>query len=315
MKILAKKNSSMLLIVMLLISNTAFADRNKRKLFINPRVSISAATFAGMNKQRALTQNLGYKSRSMGSLYGLDYNYAKSNLIGISFAISNSNINQTSNLDYHTRIRGHHWLLYGINDLGDNMYLDWLFTRATTRNSGSKIIDATAPNVTANFNYKNNQTGVRVNFGGNINFNDVLRLSPSILVQYSYLHQAQYDEKINSTVYNIVRKKHDNISTLGASVKLASPSADWCWWLIGARDVQVLVTYDIDGAEQVTVANFVAGRSNFTVNNNLTRLACKAVVNYAFELFKDMFLHFNYSYEHRKKYYDHVAMLKLRYTF
>ena len=132
-------------------------------------------------------------------------------------------------------------------------------------------------------------------------------------MQYNFIEQDAYRETGSVAALNVKPTQYSNMVTLGAGAKLYFNNDHWRF--IGWREFRAMVSYDVLRPVQITTANFVAGSDNFTIANKPPRLCVKLGTDFSFEILKDTHLTFNYDYELRKKYRDHIGMLKLKYVF
>lgn len=268
--------------------------------------------FGSIAKQGVLNENAGYRATSAGILVGMDHRKWDQNIIGGGIGYSNTFVTENSNVNFNTRVEGYHGLLYGTT-LKCERFLDWLVTAAYNNYNGSRAILIDNIDMSTVASYSGFQAGMRVNFGKNYNYEDYFTLAPMGTFMYALVHQPSYSETGGVAALNVSGETNKSIVTLGGGSKIKFPIDDW--WLLGARELRALVTYDVANGTNVVAANFVSGSTDFTVTSTPSRLALRLGVDFAFDILDNLQIHATYDYQLRKAYTDHTGMIKIKYIF
>ncbi len=259
-------------------------------------------------------ENLGYRSKSFGTIIGIDKRSRCDNIFGFGFGLSKSIIYEYSNSGNTTNIIGYHGVAYGTNYLSRTRFFEWLFTGAFTMNTPSRQINIDDIVMSTFAKYHAGQGGLRINYGFDLACADYFSLVPVGSVQYIAAYEPNYTENYSPAALIVEPRHFQNVLTFGAGARLDFPCDDW--WLIGTRELRLMVTYDAVTTNNNVAASFLVGSPDFYLTNSPPeRLALKAGIDFGFSIFDCLHVVFSYDYELRHQYYDHSGTAKIKFLF
>lgn len=259
-------------------------------------------------------ENLGYISKSYGSIVGFDTTIGRRNTFGLGLGLSRTIVFEFSNPHFNTNIVGYHAVMYGKNLQSCDRFLEWLLTGALTDNKGSRQVVINNVVMSTTSSYRGGQGAARINYGKEFNCADYFSLAPVGSLQYVLAYQPNYAEAISPAALNVQPRNYQSVLTLGAGARLSFPYDDW--WLLGVRELRAGLTYDAISSNNNVTANFVVGSPNFILTNAPpARLAFKTGIDFGLSLAECLHLVLSYDYEVRHGYYDQSANAKLKLIF
>ncbi len=292
----------------------SYIDRGFSSGDINPTTALWIGGFGSFAHQSQAGENFGYRSKSFGSLIGIDTKLNRGGVFGLGAGISKAIVYEFSNPYHNTNIVGYHGIMYGTVLPGCNRFLEWLATGAMTDSKGSRAINIANIVMSTTYQYHGGIGGLRLNYGKNFAFGDYFQLAPVGTLQYVLSYQPSYSEIYSPAALNVLTRNWQNVFTVGAGARMTFPVDDW--WLVGTRELRAAVTYDAISSNNNVAANFVVGSPNFNLTIAPTsRLAFKTGIDFSILLLDHLLLAVSYDYELRKQYYDHSASAKLKFIF
>lgn len=266
--------------------------------------------FGTVAHQKPTTRSLGYNATSSGGLLGLDHRTWCGDIYGLALGISNSNLHESMHHGFVNRILGWHIIVYGSNTLAsESFFIEWLATGVINRNKGTTYNNS---NLGVESNYSTTQGGVRINFGQATD-NDNWAFSLIEMISYTVVYQPSYHQTNSTWALHVTPQELNNIFTLGGGVRLAVYSENE--WLSGVRELHFMGTYDVAMSEQVTVANFLNGVSDFSISSAAGPWAFLVGATYTCTFFERLQLQLSYDFQLREKYTDNSGEIKIRYLF
>ncbi len=272
-----------------------------------------AGAFGTVANQKAYSKSYGYNANASGAILGIDHFSDDGDIIGLAFAVSNSNVHEALNLGYTTRTLGYHVIAYGSKDVvTDTLFLEWLLTGIHNENHGVRMVRVNNHTFGVNSSYRTAQGGARLNFGQTTH-NDAWQFSLVEMVSYALLYQPTYNELNSPAALHVNPQRYSNYLTVGGGVRLAIMQDNT--WLRGAKELRFMGTYDAITTNQAFTSSFINSPGDFTVTNNAGRWGFQAGATYTFTFFESLQLQFSYDFELRTKYTENSGEIKLRYLF
>lgn len=279
-----------------------------------PSTSMWATGFGSFSRQAPFGENFGYRSKSFGTIVGVDTKLAKGGVFGLGIGLSKSIVYEYIEPHNNATIYGYHLLGYGTNFYNCGNFLEWLLTGAVTDSRGSRQIIISNEVMSTTSEYHGGQGAIRLNYGRNFEFGDIFSIAPIATAQYVLSYAPDYEEAYSVAALNVSPNNWQNVLTLGAGLRLDFPFDDW--WLCGTREIRVGGTYDVISSDNSVAASFVVGSPDFQVNiAPPERWAFKTGIDLGFSLGDHLKILFTYDYELRVQYYDHSVALKLKLLF
>lgn len=281
---------------------------------INPTTALWVSGFGSLAKQNQNGENFGYKSKSFGSVAGIDTLLSNGGIFGFGIGLSKTIVDELSNANSVSSVIGYHGLMYGSHCLPCEKFVEWLITGAYTTTQGSRQININNVIMSTGAVYQGGQGAFRLNYGINIDFDDYFTLAPVSTLQYVGLYQPSYTENYSPAALEINPSHYQQVLTAGAGMRLSFPYDEW--WLLGTREIRVLGTYDIVSTTNNITSSFVVGSPDFTlVSSPSARFALKAGIDFSVAIMQQLYLTISYDYELRSKYYDNSGTIKLKFLF
>lgn len=269
--------------------------------------------FGSIAQQNAIELNDGYRAKSLGGIFGIDYKSSDYSIIGAAFAMANSNIYEFSNNNFETRILGYNGLLYGsTNLLNSSNFIEWMLTGVVNKNKGHRSINVNGSDFTVNSSYHNYQAGARVNLG-QYSDTDTWTFSLIETLRYNLAYNPTYNEYDSVAALNVSSEKFSNLLTVGGGIRLSFPGEDP--WLTGSRELRVMGTYDVISPNNTTYANFIVGSENFAIANPISPWGVEIGADFAITLCKRLQVQLSYDFTLRNQYTNNSGSIKLKYLF
>lgn len=90
---------------------------------LDPNTDIWIAGFGRLAKQEQVDMNVGYRSKALGFLIGIDRKYTDDDIYGLAVGVANNNVFESSNSNYATQIFNINAMLYGLVSITDSRYV------------------------------------------------------------------------------------------------------------------------------------------------------------------------------------------------
>lgn len=269
--------------------------------------------FGSIAQQNPIELNDGYRAKSLGGIFGLDYKSSDYSIVGLAFAMANSNIYEFSNNNFTTRILGYNGMLYGSSNLlHSSNLIEWMLTGVVNKNTGHRSINVNGNDFTVSSSYHNYQAGARINLG-QFTDSDTWAFSLIETLRYNFAYNPSYNEYGSVAALNVSSEKFSSLLTAGGGIRLSFPGEDP--WFTGSREIRVMGTYDVISPNNTTYANFIVGSENFAIANPISPWAVEIGADFAITICKKLQVQLSYDFTLRNQYTNNSGSIKLKYLF
>ena len=280
---------------------------------LNTNHQLWFSTFGNIAKQHATEFNLGYRSRALGIIFGLDTLTNNEDIYGMALSVANNNVEELRNSNYITRMLSVNLMAYGSKNLPSEMFTEWFVTGGTNKNQTRRVFGLNGIDLSTTGSYRSQLFGGRINLGKTFIESGGVKLSQVNRLQYALIHQPPYSEDYSIAALNVATKENDSVLTLGTGLRLERENSNP--WLTGNNDLHMMITYDVLSPNQGVAANFVVGSDTFVVTSSPARLALKVGADACWVVYEKLQLQLSYNFEVRSGYYDNFGDICLRYVF
>lgn len=269
--------------------------------------------FGSQAKQKTIDNFSGFENRTMGFSFGLDKKIDDKNMVGVSFAYSDSDIDDDDNIK-STQIDSYQINGYFSKKFADKFYLDGLVGFALNDNYSMRTIISVSDRAEANYYSQNYFAKTRLGFVEN--FKDRIEIAPELALTYIYSNIEDYQEEGAGNLNLTVRSDNPQFFEGELALNFSMSDFDIISGYNIIPKIRLAYGYDFLGNEQISNNLFSQQNLSFVAQSSeINRHAIK--LNAGIDIFSqnDIAVSAYYYGEKRDNYLLNGGFLKFKYNF